>query len=165
MTPGTDQYMSEDAVSVEAMEVDEPIFPVRPVPGWAQPIMSYMMDGSFPSDEVEARRVQRRSKAYTIINMELYKRSATTVLHRCIEPEEGQEMLLEIHQGRVKNCNERKNGKRILGLMTDEEGSAFFGEGCCENVRINQTLWTKCSMRIRCSTEMYSSVFLSIFNT
>jgi len=36
----------------------------------------------------------------------------------------------------VKNCNERKNGKRILGLMTDEEGSAFLGEGCCENVRV-----------------------------
>ena len=36
----------------------------------------------------------------------------------------------------MKNCNERENGKRILGLMTDEEGSAFFGEGCCENVRV-----------------------------
>ena len=36
----------------------------------------------------------------------------------------------------MKNCNERKDGKRILGLMTDEEGSAFFGKGCCENVRV-----------------------------
>jgi hypothetical protein len=36
----------------------------------------------------------------------------------------------------VKNCNERKNGKRILGLMADEKGSAFFGKGCCKNVRV-----------------------------
>ena len=44
--------------------------------------------------------------------------------------------VVGIYQGRVKNCNENENGKRILGLMTDEEGSAFFGEGCCENVRV-----------------------------
>jgi hypothetical protein len=35
-----------------------------------------------------------------------------------------------------KNCNERKNGKGILGLMTDEEEGAFFGEGCCENAQV-----------------------------
>ena len=86
-------------MSVESMEVDEPIFPVRHVLGWAHSKMSYRIDGSLPSNETEARRVQRRSKAYTIINMELYKRSATTILQRCVEPEEGQEMLLEIHQG------------------------------------------------------------------
>ena len=43
--------------------------------------------------------MQRRAKAYTIINMELYKRSVTMVLQRCVDPEEGREMLLEIHQG------------------------------------------------------------------
>jgi hypothetical protein len=32
----------------------------------------------------------------------------------------------------VKNCNERKIGKRIFGLMSSEEGRAFFGKGCCE---------------------------------
>lgn len=73
-------------MTVEPMEVDEAVFATRPVPGWAQPIMSYMMDGSLPSDEVSARQVQRRSKAYTIINRELYKRSATTVVQRCVEP-------------------------------------------------------------------------------
>jgi hypothetical protein len=26
----------------------------------------------------------------------------------------------------VKNCNERENGKRILGLMTDEEKGVHF---------------------------------------
>ena len=96
---GTGYSMSEEAMSVDLMEVDDPVFPVRPVPGWAQPIMAYMMDGSLPSNEVEARQVQRRAKAYTIINMELYKRSVTMVLQRCVTPEEGHEMLLEIHQG------------------------------------------------------------------
>ena len=61
--------------------------------------MSYMIDGTLPDDPTKARRIQRRSKAYTIINMELYKRSVTIVLQRCVDLEEGREMLLEIHQG------------------------------------------------------------------
>ena len=61
--------------------------------------MSYMIDGTLPDDPTEARRIQRRAKAYTIINMELYKRSVTMVLQRCVDPKEGREMLLEIHQG------------------------------------------------------------------
>ncbi len=35
-----------------------------------------------------------------------------------------------------KTATKRKNGKRILGLMTDEGGSAFLGKGCCENARV-----------------------------
>ena len=35
-----------------------------------------------------------------------------------------------------KTATKRKNGKRILGLTTDEGGSAFFGKGCCENARV-----------------------------
>src|SRR6266480_1730987 len=58
-----------------------------------------MIDGTLPADEVIARQIQRRSKAYIIINGELYKRSVTGVLQRCVSPEEGQEMLKEIHQG------------------------------------------------------------------
>ena len=35
-----------------------------------------------------------------------------------------------------KTATEKKNGKRILGLVTDEGGRAFFGKGCCENARV-----------------------------
>jgi hypothetical protein len=41
-----------------------------------------------------------------------------------------------LRKGEKENGNERENGKRILRLMTEEEGSAFFGKGCCENVRV-----------------------------
>ncbi|XP_010229946.1 uncharacterized protein LOC104582245 [Brachypodium distachyon] len=59
---------------------EEPTFTTRPVPAWVQPIMSYLNDGSLPTEEVSARQIQRRAKAYTIINGELYKRSVTSVL-------------------------------------------------------------------------------------
>ena len=36
----------------------------------------------------------------------------------------------------MKNCNERKIGKRTFGLMSSEEGRAFFSKECCENARV-----------------------------
>jgi hypothetical protein len=97
--PGTLQPMEIDYVSVEVMEIDKAVFTVRELPSWAHPIMDFMVDGQLLMDEVEARRIMRRSKAYTIINKEIYKRSTTGVLQRCVESSEGQEMLREIHQG------------------------------------------------------------------
>jgi transcription antitermination factor NusG len=96
---GTSQPMEIDYVSVEVMEIDQTVFTVREVPSWVRPIMDFMVNGQVPADEAEARRIQRRSMTYTIINNEVYKRSATSVLQRCVESAEGQEMLQEIHQG------------------------------------------------------------------
>src|SRR3954467_10972412 len=62
-----------------------------------------MLNGTLLDDILLARRIQSRSKAYTIINHELYKRSVIGVLQRCIEPAEGQEILTEIHQGECRH--------------------------------------------------------------
>jgi ribonuclease HI len=77
---GTSQPMEIDYVSVKVMEIDQPVSTAREVPSWARPIMNFMVNGQLPADEAEARRVMRRSKAYTIINKEIYKRSAMSVL-------------------------------------------------------------------------------------
>jgi hypothetical protein len=81
------------------MEIDQAVFTIGEVPSWVRPIMDFMVNGQVPTDEAEARRIQRTSKAYTIINNEMYKISATGVLQRCVESAEGQEMLRENHQG------------------------------------------------------------------
>jgi hypothetical protein len=41
----------------------------------------------------------RCSKAFTIINGELYKHSTMGVLERCIAPEDGIALLKDIHEG------------------------------------------------------------------
>jgi ribonuclease HI len=89
LVPGTSQPMEIDYVSVEVMEIDQVVFTVREVPSWARPIMDFFVDGQVPTDEDEARRIARRSKGYTIINKEIYKRSVTRVLQRCVESAEG----------------------------------------------------------------------------
>ena len=58
-----------------------------------------MVRKELPEDVVEARRITRRSKAFTIINGELYKRSISKVLQRYIAPEDGKAIVLDIHAG------------------------------------------------------------------
>jgi hypothetical protein len=109
--PGTLQPMEIDYVSVEVMEIDQAIFTAREVPSWACPIMDFLVNGQLPMNEAKAHRVMRRSKAYTIINKEIYKRSATGVLQRCVESAEGQEMLREIHQG---ECGHHASSRALV---------------------------------------------------
>jgi transcription antitermination factor NusG len=103
-----------DYVSVEVMEIDQAVFNVREVPSWVRPIMDFMVNGQVPADEAEARRIQRRSKAYTIINNKMYKRSATGMLQRCVESAEGQEMLREIHQG---ECGHHASSRALVSKV------------------------------------------------
>jgi hypothetical protein len=51
------------------------VFHIWEIPSWAEPFSNYLITGDLPQDEVDARRLQRRAGAYTIINSELYKRS------------------------------------------------------------------------------------------
>ena len=68
-------------------------------PSWAQSILNFLINQDLPADETEARQVQRRAGAYTIVNRELVKRSVTGVLQRCVEQEKGIAILRDIHQG------------------------------------------------------------------
>jgi hypothetical protein len=112
--PGTSQPMEIDYVSVKMMEIDQAVFTVTEVPSWACPIMDFLVDGQVPADEAEAHRVIRRSKGYTIINKEMYKRSATRVLQRCVESAEGLEMLQEIHQG---ECSHHASSRALVAKV------------------------------------------------
>jgi hypothetical protein len=60
---------------------------------WTKPYLAYLMWGELPEDPIHRRQVMRRSKAFTIINEELYKRSTTGVLQRCIAQEDGIALL------------------------------------------------------------------------
>jgi hypothetical protein len=56
---------------------------------WMKPYLAYLIRGELPEDTIHHRQIIRRSKAFTIINEELYKRSTTGILQRCIAPEDG----------------------------------------------------------------------------
>jgi hypothetical protein len=47
------------------------VFHIREIPSWAELFSNYLITGDLPQDIAEARRLQRRAQAYTIINSEL----------------------------------------------------------------------------------------------
>jgi transposase InsO family protein len=57
--------------------------------------------GELPLDKVEALRLARRAKSFVLLGdeKELYHRSPSGILQRCISVAEGQELLQEIHLG------------------------------------------------------------------
>jgi hypothetical protein len=66
---------------------------------WIQPYLAYMINKALPEDPVEAKRIIRRSKAFVVLQGKLYKKSITGILQRCVIPQEGQEILKDIHVG------------------------------------------------------------------
>src|SRR3954465_3204725 len=98
--------MQEGAAPQQAM-----VMVVVSAPSWAQPIRDFLVDGVLPEDSTEARQISRRSGAYTIINNELVRKSATGVFQRCLEEDRGLELLRDIHQG---ECGHHASSKAIV---------------------------------------------------
>jgi ribonuclease HI len=66
---------------------------------WQTPYLQYLHRGELPLDRAEARRLARRAKSFILLGdgKELYHRSPSGILQRCISIAEGQELLQEIH--------------------------------------------------------------------
>ena len=48
-----------DEAEAGPMEVDEQLFPLRPIPSWAKQIMDYLAEGKLPNDEAGSDEGQR----------------------------------------------------------------------------------------------------------
>ena len=107
-------------------------------PSWALPISEFLDNGFLPMDETEARQVQHRASAYSIINNELVKRSSMGVFQRCVEQDKGIEILLDIHQG---ECGHHAASRSLVAkaflhgfywptTLEDAESLVLKCEGC-----------------------------------
>jgi hypothetical protein len=89
---GAKQANTTPTVGTEALPKDAAaIMLVEAV--WTKLYLAYLMQGKLPEDPIHRRQVMRCSKAFTIINRELYKRSTTGVPQRCIAQEDGIALL------------------------------------------------------------------------
>jgi len=84
--------------AAEVMEAEQR--PGRPF-DWRPPYLDCLIQCELPEDRSEARRIARRTKSYVINgeNKELYRRSPTRILQRCITIEEGRKLLEDLHSG------------------------------------------------------------------
>jgi hypothetical protein len=70
-------------------------------PDWRVSYIDRLTRGHLPLDKTEARWIARRAKTFVIFgdNKELYRRSPTGILQRCITNEEGKNLLKDLHSG------------------------------------------------------------------
>jgi ribonuclease HI len=89
------------AIEGEALCIEGERNGVAPNRNWQTPYLQYLHRGELPLDKVEARRLARHAKSFVLLGdeKELYHRSPSGILQRCISVAEGQELLQEIHSG------------------------------------------------------------------
>src|SRR6266508_2171329 len=101
------QQLHQPIISEEATEpVNKPIeaevFVINP--DWTTPYLNYLLHDELPEDQAEAERIARRSRRYVVVGgEELYHRSASGILMRCISEEDRWKLLKEIHSGTCGN--------------------------------------------------------------
>jgi ribonuclease HI len=104
-TPEPEEASAQPEVSSaadgEALRVEGERNGVAPNPNWQALYLEYLLRGELPLDKAEARRLARRAKSFVLLGdeKELYHRSPSGILQRCISVAEGQELLQEIHSG------------------------------------------------------------------
>jgi hypothetical protein len=75
----------------EALRIEEERNGVTPNQNWQTPYLQYLHRGELPLDRAEARRLARRAKSFVLLGdgKELYHRSLSGILQRCISIAEG----------------------------------------------------------------------------
>ena len=73
-------FGTTSADEAEAMEVDE----APTSQDWRIQYLNWMIRGILPLNCAQAWRLARRAKSFVLIDNELYKRSPSGVLQRCI---------------------------------------------------------------------------------
>ncbi|XP_042441242.1 uncharacterized protein LOC122026571 [Zingiber officinale] len=66
---------------------------------WRAPIMSFLQQGAIPTSPEEARMIRRQAHSYAMIGDQLYKKSFSRPLLKCLNMEEADQALREIHSG------------------------------------------------------------------
>ncbi|XP_022889029.1 uncharacterized protein LOC111404455 [Olea europaea var. sylvestris] len=86
-------------ISLLAIELAEvALMMIDPKPTWQDEIIAYLKTGKCPENSIEARKLRIKSARYTLIDNVFYKRGYSTPLLRCLNEEEAQHALRDVHE-------------------------------------------------------------------
>ena len=66
-------------------------------------VIQYLKDGALPEDKKKARLLRLKAARYTLYDNQLYKKGFSTLLLKCVDLEQGNRILQEIHEGICDN--------------------------------------------------------------
>ncbi|XP_076934401.1 uncharacterized protein LOC143600661 [Bidens hawaiensis] len=67
-------------------------------PNWMTPIINYLLSGTLPDKKAEAQKIRYKALNYTLQNGILYRRSYLGLLLRCVDAQDANYLLREIHE-------------------------------------------------------------------
>ncbi|KAH9688200.1 Ribonuclease H [Citrus sinensis] len=77
---------------------------------WRDPIVSYLRDGVLPPDKLQARKIRAQASRYTMIDGVLYRRGYTLPFLRCLDEDDADYVLREVHEG---ICGNHSGGRSL----------------------------------------------------
>ena len=66
---------------------------------WMDPIISYLRDEVLPPDNLRAQKIRVQASRYTMIDGVLYRRGYTLPFLRCLDEDDADYVLKEVHEG------------------------------------------------------------------
>ena len=91
-----------------------PTFAIQRANNWMTLIVAFLQDGHLPKNREEAKKVKKRAARFTILNDTLYKRGFSIPYLKCVDEEEAQYILTEIHQG---ICGDHADSKSLVNKV------------------------------------------------
>lgn len=77
---------------------------------WIQTYKKYLQHGVKPDNINEARVLRMKASIFTIVDNILFKKSATGLLQRCLEHDEADLVMKDVHEG---DCGNHTNGRNL----------------------------------------------------
>ena len=91
-----------------------PTFAIQRANSWMTLIVALLQNGHLPHNTEEAKKVKKRVARFTILNDTLYKRGFSMPYLKCVDEEEAQHILSEIHQG---ICGDHAGSKSLVNKV------------------------------------------------
>ncbi|KAJ9560378.1 hypothetical protein OSB04_005538 [Centaurea solstitialis] len=83
---------------------------------WSNDIWNYLKNDQLPEDKLEARKVRLKSSRYTIFDDQLYRRSTTGLILRCVVNKQQIDRILEeMHDG---ECGNHSGGRSLANRIS-----------------------------------------------
>ncbi|KAK9070269.1 hypothetical protein SSX86_010669 [Deinandra increscens subsp. villosa] len=112
------EEMKDPAIQIHRVNVAQ-----QSPESWTTPIVKYLTDGRLPLDKGEARKLRSKCENYQMVNGILYRRTYLGPLLRCVDPEEANYLIREIHMG---ICGIHAGPKAVVAKL---KGAGYYWPG------------------------------------
>ena len=103
MTAVRDQKMPKsvpsEVKSSPNIEQNLEVLRIEQKSSWMDPMISYIRDGVLAPDKLRVRKIKAQASRYTMIDGVLYRRGYTLPFLRCLDEDDADYVLREVHEG------------------------------------------------------------------